>query len=594
MTINTLPENFPPDQYIASGGQVDFNVSYPFYANDDLTVYLTPVGQPANDISDILALNVDYTVSGASQESGGQVSLLTGATSGDIITIQRNTDVERVSSYNDGQAIDAGQLNQDLNAIVMMLQDQVSYLMRTVPQYQTSEVVPSLATVLPPLGQNQIWKGISGGGISASTVVENENCSTLRSDLAQNANSGVAGANLVGYFSSTSGATNVQDELDAINAASGRLQSILDFGGNNTGTSSNTGAFNDALTYFAANPNNSILYFPQGVYLFNTKPNDIGINLTILGQGEEVTQIVRNYSEGTATNGLFNYDNTESVQLIFNNFEIRAADSTTGGAPISFVSSATDLPLSPTCRNIKITTGTSANFAYGLVLFGEPNATPISNVNIENYYVATINTTVSDLEVSHVYTSNIATKCFNSIAIGGVSGSITKDCTFQNIGDSCTINFDYCENVNFYTPFASSVTNTSNSLNVNFYGRVPIGSAQINSGSFIYIAGVNFTSNPVSAITGNINTGIQDLPSRLSMKYGIVTVTGVVESAAVTFSSAFPTAVANVQITPRTEMPLGFNYYVDTPSSSGFTIRWREAGATGATSWSFMWTAWGY
>ena len=65
MSIPTVPAFVPRVQYTAAAAQTDFTVPFPFFVDSDLTVYLTPVGQDANDASDILALNVDYNVTGA-------------------------------------------------------------------------------------------------------------------------------------------------------------------------------------------------------------------------------------------------------------------------------------------------------------------------------------------------------------------------------------------------------------------------------------------------------------------------------------------------------------------------------------------------
>ena len=97
----TIASTSPRSQYTATSGQTVF--AYPFEVFDqaDLLVYLTPVGNTADDATDILVITTNYTVSGVGNDSGGNVTLVVGATTGDIITITRSVVIDRDTDAED-------------------------------------------------------------------------------------------------------------------------------------------------------------------------------------------------------------------------------------------------------------------------------------------------------------------------------------------------------------------------------------------------------------------------------------------------------------------------------------------------------------
>ena len=103
----------PRNQYTASDSQTDFTYSFPIFDDLDLKVYIGPVEQ---------TLTTDYTVSGAGTDNGGTVTLLTGATTGDIVTIYRDMPVKRTSDYQNNGAFLAETINDDLDKLAMMVQ----------------------------------------------------------------------------------------------------------------------------------------------------------------------------------------------------------------------------------------------------------------------------------------------------------------------------------------------------------------------------------------------------------------------------------------------------------------------------------------
>ena len=113
MATLTVSDTTPRVQYTASSSQTVFAYGFPIFTDADLKVYQGTT---------LLTLTTHYTVSGAATSVGGNVTLVTGATSGDIITIYRDLAVARSSDYQTGGDLLAETLNDDLDKIVMMVQ----------------------------------------------------------------------------------------------------------------------------------------------------------------------------------------------------------------------------------------------------------------------------------------------------------------------------------------------------------------------------------------------------------------------------------------------------------------------------------------
>jgi len=117
MATLTVGDLTPRAQYTASSGQTVFTYGFPIFNDSDLKVYIG---------STLQTITTNYTVSGAGTTSGGNVTLTSGATSGDIVTIYRDLPVSRTTDYATGGALLAENLNDDLDKLTMMIQ-QVEY-----------------------------------------------------------------------------------------------------------------------------------------------------------------------------------------------------------------------------------------------------------------------------------------------------------------------------------------------------------------------------------------------------------------------------------------------------------------------------------
>jgi hypothetical protein len=191
-------------QYTAGGGQTNFTYPFLIFEATDLLVWLTPVGQVPNPVADLLTLNVDYTVTGVGNEDGGDVVLIVPATAGDIITIERDIPATQTVDLSTGGDFKATTINFVHDKNTLLIQQNQMLIKDRGLLYQSVDQLDEGDTVLPKLPANTgagipIWTKSAGGALIAGLLVENEDVTTLRSELASETQL-APGTDLIGYF----------------------------------------------------------------------------------------------------------------------------------------------------------------------------------------------------------------------------------------------------------------------------------------------------------------------------------------------------------------------------------------------------------
>ena len=144
-------------QYVATNLQTVYSVPYPFFATTDLVVY------QGSTVLNLGAAPGEYGVSGAGSPSGGSVTLVTGATTGDIITITDNLAIDRTSIYSATISnLSGSDLNGDFNReVVMLKQIETKQDLMQLQYYPYAEVsqdpTVTIDRWLPQLAADQLW-----------------------------------------------------------------------------------------------------------------------------------------------------------------------------------------------------------------------------------------------------------------------------------------------------------------------------------------------------------------------------------------------------------------------------------------------------
>jgi polygalacturonase len=104
----TVSSSASRNQYTATAGQTVFAYTFEIVSDDDIVVLKNGV---------TLTKTADYTVSGVGVNSGGNVTLVVGATAGDILTLYRDMAYERLTDYTNAGDFLAADVNNDFDRL---------------------------------------------------------------------------------------------------------------------------------------------------------------------------------------------------------------------------------------------------------------------------------------------------------------------------------------------------------------------------------------------------------------------------------------------------------------------------------------------
>lgn len=157
MTQPIINDILPLTQIVATAGQEVFSTNWTANAASDVVVYYTPVGQPANDVTQIITQN-QYSVDFIGGLETVQVTLVTPAVNtGDMVTITRQTPADRENLYSNTN-FTPSMLNNDFEILTLVDQQAQLVNQQVAPRYNYSALVNiPLDTILPILGANQLW-----------------------------------------------------------------------------------------------------------------------------------------------------------------------------------------------------------------------------------------------------------------------------------------------------------------------------------------------------------------------------------------------------------------------------------------------------
>jgi parallel beta-helix repeat protein len=158
MAFNTSPGRA---EYTAAAAQTIFTFTFKVFDTSDIKVYLTPAGQTADDTANILIETTDYTVT-INGDNGGDVTLVSGASINDSLTLVRELPTDRETEYQNNGDLTAATLNEDQDYQTYLILDgaTVSERALTVPDsVQTFDtVIPS-----PVASKLLVFKGDASG-----------------------------------------------------------------------------------------------------------------------------------------------------------------------------------------------------------------------------------------------------------------------------------------------------------------------------------------------------------------------------------------------------------------------------------------------
>lgn len=238
-----MPDVVPLVRYLADGEKTVFSYPFPIFASEDIAVYFDGAAQSSG-----------FSVSGAGETEGGDVTFDTAPADGIVVMIERRMPLERLTDFLEGGDFSAQAINNELDFLIAALQ-QVERDQSDMIRY-TKDEAPGVVT-LPTKGQraNKVL-GFDGSGNPQAVSTE--------------------GTMAAPDF--TAGGTGAVTRTSTDKFSD--LVSVKDFGAAGDGVSDDTLAIQQAL---AAHDS---VFVPEGTYLI-TAPVTLGVSQSLIGAGQK-------------------------------------------------------------------------------------------------------------------------------------------------------------------------------------------------------------------------------------------------------------------------------------------------------------------
>ena len=161
----------PRIQYVANGNLKKYEFPFVIFKTSDVDVYL----------DDKLLTISEYEVSVEPDIGGGSISFKVAPANGKVITIARNLSIERTTDFQEGGALRANVLNDELDYQIACQQQIADSLNRSMvlPPYAV-DIDVDLTLPTPSAGKAIVWNS-DGTNLENSTVEVNALENTLRS-----------------------------------------------------------------------------------------------------------------------------------------------------------------------------------------------------------------------------------------------------------------------------------------------------------------------------------------------------------------------------------------------------------------------------
>ena len=170
MTIASA-QNTGRQVFTASGGQTAFNITFEFFAIDDLKVYKNNVLATYN-ANPTTTTTYKVTASNSSSDSayefgtGATITFGSGLTANDKVVVVRRITIERTTDFPVNGAFDVTALNTELDKAVAIFSDNKDQITRSIRLTDGDDTSPTLS--IPATRADKILSFDSSGNVSVS------------------------------------------------------------------------------------------------------------------------------------------------------------------------------------------------------------------------------------------------------------------------------------------------------------------------------------------------------------------------------------------------------------------------------------------
>lgn len=381
LSLSDVPDATPYIQYVASGGQTVYPYPFPITQDSDLVVVLNGVAQNTDST---------YSLSGQGNPTGGNVTLNSGSNAGDIVTLYRDIQIERLTQFAQNGGFSSSAFNAEFNNLYLIAQQLEASIGQCLQVPNTNNPAPT--TTLQP--------GAYAGKYLAFDSSGNPTPAALTP-------AGSITAALINGFLNPPTTVEIANGLTVVNMYY-PVGHVLRYGTNATpGTTNMTAALQATITAVGAG---GTVIWPAGVYLASAPILAEGLNgLTIQaasGTGGAVGTTILGKHSGKAVLSLVGSNACTVGPVVL--------DGSTVTVP------ATGLLLG---RSSAASSG-SHNF-YGTSISGNFQTAGLYNVASESNCYYGVDIGVSAASVAAVYLSGA-----DIHSVGGLTGSSMEDNKF--------------------------------------------------------------------------------------------------------------------------------------------------------------------
>ena len=318
MTVTSFPVR---DEYTAAASQTVFNYTFLIFASGDLDVYITPAGQEPNDTTYITtAYTVDSGTIG--NPVGGFITLDSGTSAGDLVTIVSALDYNRIVDYQNSGDFLPATVNGDNDRQVSQIKQVADIASRSLVFQQSLQNASSLSLPNPSAGLYLKWKsdltGLENTGVPGQ-IIQGTNIGVVSDMIADTTieigdfifttgytSSGDGGDNSYQVVASGTGTADGGSYIDLTGSghqAKGLFPrgviNARQFGALGDGSTVDTVGLQAALDYL---PDNSILNIEDGTYITGRLDLDSKTDITIQGRAILMCDPVANENLFLVTN----------------------------------------------------------------------------------------------------------------------------------------------------------------------------------------------------------------------------------------------------------------------------------------------------
>lgn len=154
-----ITDVIPRIQYVAAPGQTDFPIPFRFFEDADIEAYVD---------SDTPSPSTDYSIVGAGTNSDGTLTFDTPMVGGELVTLARNSAIERVTNFQDSGDWQAQNVNDQLNRLTTYIQE---VALKAIDLAVTLPLTSPLSGLDFPAGGPGFENRVIGFGPAGDTLV---------------------------------------------------------------------------------------------------------------------------------------------------------------------------------------------------------------------------------------------------------------------------------------------------------------------------------------------------------------------------------------------------------------------------------------